>query len=101
MITFPEFRGRAEKFQEPIYIREEWYINEKPIYLYFKVIGYTELEELIVVYVMLEPGDYYTITNDVNYDTYFRDSEERNFSLITKEEFDTEFEQVLSILKGF
>lgn len=99
MIHFPKFNGKAEKFQEPVYILERWYFNDKCIYIYFKVTGYTGAEELTCVYAMVEMYKYYTLSNDLKFDTYFRDDETRCFSLISKEGFDAAFNYAISQLK--
>lgn len=54
MIEFPEFGDKAEKFQEPIYLRDAWTItNDNIIYMYFKVVGYNDFGELMYAYVMI------------------------------------------------
>lgn len=99
MSTFPKFNGKAEKFQEPVYILERFYLNDGYIYTYHKITGYIELEKLTCVSVMVEIDKYYSISNDLKFDTYFRDNETRCFSLIPKEDFDAAFNYAISKLK--
>lgn len=99
---FPEFLDKAEKFQEPIYIRDAWNVtDDKIIYMYFKVVGYNEFGELMYSYIMIEPNLYYTLGNDEQPVSYFRNDKCHFFCTVRKEDFDSEFERVLEILKNY
>lgn len=99
MIKFPEFNGEAERFA-PIYVKDRWnVVDDKIIYIFYEVSGYRHNGELFSVYVMKEPGDWYSIGNDSHEDDYFQDNAQNTFEVISKDEFYKEFNNALNNLK--